>query len=93
MRPLIAPAIALFAIPVPARARLLELTFDDGPDGSGPAEGLAELDNLEAQRSSFGVGALTARLNGSAHRSAIGEGRYGRAADFDGAGTIEVTGS
>ncbi|MFZ5468753.1 MAG: hypothetical protein ACOZIN_04875 [Myxococcota bacterium] len=77
-------------LPATAAAQpvLLELTFDDGPDGSGPAEGRADLNNLE------GRSPLSAVLRGAAHRSRIDEGRYGRAAVFGGgADHIELVSS
>ena len=69
--------IAFCCLGPAAQAQMLELTFDDGPDGSGVADGRSALVNLQE-------GGSVARLEGAAHRSAITEGRYGRAAVFDG---------
>jgi hypothetical protein len=61
----------------------LELTFDDGDDYSSTPE----LNNLETGTP------VTARLGGTARRSGLHEGRYGRAADLPGAaGHVEVSG-
>lgn len=65
----------------------LEITFDDGPDGSGPATGRGELNNLEGRDPS------RAFLRGNAHRTTLAEGRYGRAGAFAGGDdSIEITG-
>jgi hypothetical protein len=73
--------------------RLIELSFDDADDGSGPHDGHAELDNMESQTPSLVHVGLTAVLTGTARRSAFEEGRYGRAADFPGGkGAIEIVG-
>jgi hypothetical protein len=75
----------------PAGARVLELTFDDGPDGSGTLDGRAGLDNLETSAGNLGSGLATATFIGDSRRSALTDGRYGRAADFPaGQGGIEV---
>jgi len=82
----------LLLAPALAAAQVLELTFDDGPDGSGPADGRADLAN---NQEAFPVGSpwFTARLAGAAHRSAVGEGRYGRAAVLaGGSDAIEIAG-
>jgi hypothetical protein len=76
-----------------AHARLLELTFDDAEDGTGTHDGHAGLDNLETMSSGVTGTPLVAVLTGTALRSALDEGFYGRAADFPGgAGAIEITG-
>lgn len=82
----------LFAVPPSAGAQIqVELTFDDGPDGSGPGDGRAELNNLETNAAALGEGVVSATLVGAARRSAIDEGRYGRAADLmGGLGSIEL---
>lgn len=59
-----------------SKLNLVELTFDDGPDLSGSGDGREELNNLE--------GHLKPQLENGAHRSAITQGRYGRAAVFAG---------
>ena len=69
----------------------VELTFDDGPAGSGPADGRGVVDNLETGTRDYGDGVLTATLVGAAVRSTIDEGRYGRGVDFvGGAGGLEL---
>jgi hypothetical protein len=74
-------------------ARLIELTFDDGDDGTGAHDGHAHLDNMESQTPSLVHAGLRAVLTGTARRSAFEAGRYGRAADFpDGEGAIEIVG-
>jgi len=61
-----------------AQARLLlELTFDDAPDGTGPADGHADVNNLQVEILHPGD-ELHARLVGGAVRTSLGEGRYGR---------------
>lgn len=78
--------------PQMAEAREVELTFDDGPDGSGTSDGQVELDNLEDKLSDVGVDPVAAVFTGVANRSAITEGRYGRAADFPGGlGALELS--
>jgi MYXO-CTERM domain-containing protein len=93
-RTIILLSVAAAALgPGRADARILELTFDDGPDGSGAHDGHAELSNLETLSSGVYGDPLTAALTGEARRSALDQGRYGRAADFPGgAGSIEITG-
>ncbi len=84
-------ALVLWSAAVVAAQTEVELTFDDGPDGSGPADGRAVVDNLETATRDFGAGVLTATLVGTAARSSIDEGRYGRAADLvGGAGGVEL---
>ncbi len=86
-------AFAMCVVPGGADARLLELTFDDADDGAGPHDGHADLDNMDTGGVSLVHTGLMAKLTGSARRSAIHEGRYGRAADLpDGRGAIEVIG-
>ncbi len=69
----------------------VELTFDDGPDGSGPTDGHAGVDNLETDASAFGEGAVQATLIGTSRRSTLSQGRYGRAAELlGGTGGIEL---
>lgn len=83
----------LLLAPAAAGAQVVELTFDDGPDGSGPADGRAAVVN---NQEAFPVGSpwFSARLVGDAHRSMIGEGRYGRAAALGGGGdAVEITGA
>lgn len=76
-----------------ARARLVELTFDDGESGTGTATGHELLNNLETRAAQLGTGIIGARFIGVAERSSIDAGAYGRAADFSGgAGGIELTG-
>ncbi|MGH7859501.1 MAG: hypothetical protein ACREQY_19425, partial [Candidatus Binatia bacterium] len=58
----------------------IEFTFDDGPDGSGPAQGLAELINIDGRNDA------TVTMRGSTHRSNLDQGRYGRAGKFYGNG-------
>jgi hypothetical protein len=75
----------------PGGARVLEITFDDGADGTGTHDGHAELDNMETSAGNLGAGLVTATFMGNSRRSALSEGRYGRAADFpSGQGGIEV---
>jgi len=76
----------------PAHAgRRVELSFDDEIDGAGAHNGFAELNNMQNNNSSLGIGQCTALLTGEARRSAITEGRYGRAADIPaGDGSIEI---
>ncbi|MBU1243555.1 hypothetical protein KJ612_10170 [Myxococcota bacterium] len=68
----------------PAAAQYqIELTFDDGDDFSSDPE----LNNLET-----GTG-VTARLEGTARRSGLHEGRHGRAVDFPaGGGFVSIAG-
>jgi hypothetical protein len=75
-----------------ARAgRRVELSFDDDVDGAGAHNGYAELNNMQNNNASLGVGQCTARLAGEARRSTVSEGRYGRAADIPaGNGSIEI---
>ena len=70
---------------------LIEVTFDDEDDGTGPGTGHAEVDNLQNNFSMLGGGVRSVELSGSAVRSAFEEGRYGRAADLpDGAGAVAI---
>lgn len=90
---LLAICAVVFSISSVADARLLELTFDDAKAGSGVATGEARLANMEKSRAQLGVEPATATLVGSAVRSALSAGRYGRAAAFpDGAGHVLIAG-
>lgn len=75
----------------PSAGILVEATFDDGDDGAGPLTGESEVDNLQNNFSSLGEGYRPIELVGSAHRSAYGDGRYGRGVDLDGDGWVRVS--
>ena len=60
-----------------------ELTFDDGPDFSGNADGRSLIENLNGTGWRF-------EFVGGAMRSAITDGRYGRAALLPGQGHIDI---
>lgn len=69
----------------------VELTFDDAGDGAGPATGDAIVNNLETKTGRYEEELIVATLVGTAVRSAITEGRYGRAADMvAGTGGLEL---
>ncbi len=84
--------LLLGAAPAATAGYLVEVTFDDADDGTGPDTGDAAVDNLQNNFSSLGSGVRGLTLTGSAHRSAFGEGYYGRAADLDGGGALAVSG-
>ena len=70
---------------------LVEVTYDDQDDGTGPATGDAEVDNLQHNFSSLGNGYRAVTLTGSARRSVYGEGYYGRGADLpNGGGAVRI---
>ena len=72
---------------------LVEVTFDDEDDGTGPATGHAVVDNLQSNFSALGAGDRSVELIGAAVRSAYGEGFYGRAADLPaGTGSVRISG-
>ena len=60
-----------------------EMTFDDQEAGTGPASGHAVVDNMES-------GGEPIVLTGTAVRTAIRDGRYGRGINLDGQGTVTL---
>jgi MYXO-CTERM domain-containing protein len=89
---LMALLATLAVAPVASAGYLIEATFDDADDGTGPDTGDAEVDNLQNNFSSLGSLPRRVELFGDAHRSAFGEGRYGRGADLPGGGgSVRIT--
>ena len=84
-------ALAIYSTPATA-GYIVEVTFDDGDDGTGPDTGQGDVDNLQTNFSSLGNEPVAVSLTGSAHRSGYGEGYYGRGADLDGDGAVTLTG-